>query len=151
MKRIINYFFYNPITERFPVLREMFKFALVGVSNTVIDFSIYFFLTRTFSFWKEYYLAANLTAFVVAATWSFFINKHWTFKYRAGGARSQFIKFTSVCFIGLLLAETILYLTVDVFNQSDVWGKVSAVFIVYFWNFFINKYWTFRKKDGLNG
>jgi len=150
IKKLIKYFWYHPIAERFPVLREMFKYALVGVSNTLIDFYIYFSLTRLFDFWREYYLAANLVAFSAAATWAFFLNKYWTFGHRGQGAHKQFIKFVSVCFFGLILAETILYLTVDVFHQSDVWGKILAIFIVYFWNFFTNKYWTFKRAEGEN-
>ncbi len=151
MKKLINYFWQHPIAERFPVLREMFKFGLVGLTNVAVDFSIYFFLTGISIFWQEYYLAANFVSFVIAVTWSFFINKYWTFKHQAKGAPRQYVKFFIVSFVGLLLAESILYLTVDVFKKTDVYGKVSAIFIVYFWNFFINKYWTFRKQEEEKG
>ena len=127
-----------------PFFSQMMKFALVGISNTLIDFFIYFLLTRTFLFWQKYYLGANFASFFVACTWSFFINKNWTFKNKEEKISSQYPKFFIVSVVGLIFTEGTLFLLVEYFDFYDLLAKIAAVIVVFFWNFSVNKFWTFK-------
>ncbi len=141
MKRIFNK------AKQYPAFIQMFKFGLIGISNTVIDFSVYLVLTRFFIFWRENYLYANIIAMLIAATWSFVWNKYWTFKNSSRNASLQYIKFIAINIAGLALNTFILYIFVEFFNLPDLWGKAIGVIVVFFWGFFINKYWTFGHKE----
>lgn len=136
--------FIQPLFKRFPVLKQFIKFGIVGVINTFIDFAIYFSLTRLFGFFQEHYLFGNFIAFSCAATSSYFMNKHWTFRDKSKQISIQYIKFFLVCFVGLLLTELILFSLVHFVQIYDLLAKVAAVVVVMFWNFLINKFWTFK-------
>jgi putative flippase GtrA len=146
MKTIIHKIQNHRLVKKFPTGVQMIKFALVGGMNFVIDFLVYVSLTRIFNFWREHYLMANLIAFSVAVTFSFFVNKKWTFRYRGSGLHQRYVQFFAVCLIGLLWTELILYTGVDVLHWHDVLVKFLAAFLVFFWNFGVNKFWTFRSR-----
>jgi putative flippase GtrA len=127
--------------------RQFTKFVIVGFSNVAVDFLVYLFLTRRFDWWRENYLLANAFAFMVAVTWSFFWNRWWTFKNHESSAKlhHQYYKFLTVSAIGLGWTELILFITVDKFDWFDLYGKFLAIFLVTFWNFTLNRWWTFKK------
>ena len=144
MKKIINKVQNHHLVQKHPTGVQMFKFAAVGGMNFIIDFCVYVFLTR---FFDLHYLLANIIAFVVAVTFSFFVNKHWTFRYKEGEAHKRYLQFFVVCFIGLGWTELILYIGVDLLHWHDIAVKLLATFLVFFWNFGLNKYWTFRERQ----
>jgi len=146
MKKIINKVQNHRLIKQYPTGIQMIKFAMVGVINFIIDFSVYMALTRLFDFWQRNYLVANIVAFAVAVTFSFFVNKHWTFKCRKKDQmRRQYVQFFVICLMGLGWTELILYVGVDIFQYFDVYIKLLATFLVFFWNFGINKLWTFKR------
>ena len=130
------------IIRKFPVLKQLIKFFLVGASNTALDFVIYIILTRVFHL---YYLIAATISFIVAVTWSFTLNRSWTFKVKRGLA-TQYPIFFLVNFGVLLLNNGILYLLVDYSRVNDLLAKLLASLILGIINFTINKLWTFRPK-----
>lgn len=123
---------------------QFIRFCLVGLTNTLIDFSVYLLLTRFFGFWSKHYLVANFIAFSTAATWSYFFNKYWTFQDQAKPQAVQFIKFFAVSLIGLCINETILFSLVHFLKLYDLIAKACAIAVVTLWNFSANKYWTFK-------
>lgn len=71
------------------------KFASVGVLNTIIHWSTFYFL---FKFLDVRQALSNLLAFTVAVNFSFFANQKYTFKTYA--SMSRYIVF--VLFMGLM-------------------------------------------------
>ncbi|CUU33960.1 MAG: GtrA family protein [Armatimonadetes bacterium] len=82
---------------------------------------------------------------------SFIWNRRWTFRIRDKHARArQFAKFVTVNVIGMTLNATITTLLVRPFLPNPpklvfMLAQATATGIVLFWNFFANKYWTFRE------
>lgn len=134
---------HNQIKSR-PYIAQFIKFAIIGTVNTFVDFGIYFGLTRSSIFWEKHYLWANFIAFVVAASSSYIFNKNWTFRDTNKKIRIQYSKFILVSAIGLTINETILFFLVTKAGLHDLMAKVLAIGVVLFWNFTINKLWTFR-------
>jgi len=155
-------------------VRQFLKFATVGTMNTAIDWSLAFVLTYYTPLPRM--LGAgfvNLTGAPVrpeaAAVWctkiissgtatvnSFIWNRRWTFRIRDKHARvRQFAKFVTVNIIGMLLNSTITTLLVRPFlpeppRLAFLACQATATAIVLFWNFFANKYWTFRGASGVS-
>ena len=134
-------YFYFPLLDRYHTLKQFIKFTLVGTTNSAIDFSVYLILTRFFS---VHLILANFCSFSIAVTWSFFINKKWTFRNTHGDHAKQYIKFFITNTIGIIIQTLILSVFVYVFKVHDVLGKLIAIVITSFWNFSISKIWTFR-------
>jgi len=127
--------------EKYPSIKQFIKFGLIGLLNTFIDLIAYVFFTRVL-FW--HYLVAALLAFVIAATSSFILNSYWTFEVTQDKFKQRYVKFFLVALGGLCLTELFLYILVDKFFWHDLWAKILTVLIVVNWNFFLQKYWTFK-------
>lgn len=144
MKTVIEWFRALPWIRRYPIVKQAIKFGLVGVVITIVDFAFYLALTRSFSFWATHYLWANFIAFSVAATGSYALNRIWTFRNNHHRITVQYTKFFFVACIGLLINEIVLFVSVHQFHLFDLAGKGLAVGFTMFWNFGMNKFWTFR-------
>ena len=134
------------VFAKYPAAKQFAKFVMVGLVNTAIDFFIYFSLTRGTDFFERHLLSANIIAFSIAATNSFFWNKKWTFRDQGKNYHVQYSKFLIVSIGGLLLSQGIFVLGVHYLKISDIITKLAAVAIVTFWNFALNKLWTFKNK-----
>lgn len=129
-------------------IRRFVKFGIVGVSGTLIDFSITWLCRDIFGLPD---LIANAIGFVVAATTNYILNRIWTWHSTEKNVGVEYLKFFAVSVIGLLLNTLILFLLkgFDLFDNPDLnfWSaKVGATLIVMLWNFFANNFFTFKKK-----
>lgn len=122
-------------------LKQFIKFAFVGVFNTIVDFTAYIFCTRVLAF--DYLIAATL-AFILAVSTSFLLNKYWTFRANSNFLKA-YLKFIIVAAGGLLWTIFLLFILVDKFAWYDLLAKLFVVVVVMNWNFFLQKYWTFKK------
>lgn len=127
--------------EKNPSIEQFSRFAVVGVFNTGSDLLLYSFLTRILGF---YYLVANPISFITITSISYFLNKRITFKDSRPHSKAQYFKFFVVTACGLLWSTLLLFVFVHFFHLHDLFGKLLAVGIVMFWNFGMNKMWTFR-------
>ena len=126
--------------------KQFIKFCLVGIFNTVIDFSVYLFLSRAINL---YFIFANLLSVLVAMTFSFFANKYFTFQ-NLEKAKIQYLKFALVNLVYFLLYNSIFWLMVEYYKFDDLLAKVIAIIIGLFWNFGANRYWTFKSSSKPN-
>lgn len=126
--------------HRIPVVRQFTKFALVGSVNFLVHLTMYLLLTRPLGL---VIALANPLAFTVAVTVSFLLNRRWTFRVSTGDHRVQYAKFFGVSVVGLGVNQAILLTLVHGFHVHDVVAFILAVGVVMFWNFFVNRSWTF--------
>lgn len=124
-------------------LLQFIKFGIIGVSNTLISYVVY-----VAGVWLGlHYLLASVFGFVISVLNSFYWNNKYVFK-KEGKERNLFhtlIKtFLSYGFTGLILANLLLYLWVDVFQISEYLGPIINLMITVPLNFILNKFWAFR-------
>lgn len=122
---------------------QFVKFAAVGAFNTVLDFAVYLGLTRSSGFWGAHIVGAATVSFLVGVTSSFILNNFWTFRADVSGWRRRAPKFLAVAIGGLLWNDAILHLLTQA-GMHDIAAKLAATGIVLFWNFTLQKTWTFR-------
>lgn len=122
---------------------QIIKFGLVGATNVFFDALLYWLFTRKLGF---YYLLAAALSFLIVVTWSFFINRFWTFRYRSKNFTATYLKFVSANAISITLNLTILFLLVDFIQIYDLLAKVLVSTLVGLFNFSLNKLWTFRSE-----
>jgi len=144
------------------------KFAVVGMMGTVIDFGTLNLLIQLAGFPK---VLANVCSFTAAVVNNFFWNRRWIYpETRNDPLTKQFVQFTAVNAVGLLINTGIFYTTdrwllgqagvlagpvgalavaigMPHFDLSYNTAKMFATGIVLFWNFLVNRYWTFRHVD----
>jgi putative flippase GtrA len=88
------------------IVHELAKFGIVGAFNTVLDFGVFNLLRAGFHVGP---LTSSTIALVIAATSSYFMNRHWTFRHRArSGVGREYSLFFLLNGIGLGLQLTCL-------------------------------------------
>ena len=127
-----------------PHVKPFVRYCTIGATNTVLDFAIYTTLTRGWSFWRAHYLFANACSFAIVVTWSFFWNRRWTFRDHASRRLASYMKFVIVTLGGIVIAQTILFIGVQLFHVMDLVAKVIAGPLVVVWNFLMYRLWAFR-------
>ena len=119
------------------------RYAVVGTINTVVDFVIYVFLTRTFAFWESHIVLAAVGSFAVAVVNSFVLNNFWTFRFSGAQWHTRIVKFMVVATGGMLMNAAVLYGFTQI-GMFDLIAKAIATGLVMLWNFALQKRWTFR-------
>ncbi len=143
----------NPVERR-----RFFRFLVVGMVGAVVDFGMENLLHRVFGL--PYVLSGSIS-FICAILSNFFWNRYWTYPdSRSKPIINQLFQFALVNVTGLVIRIPILkFLEPPVtrlfstlpgrylFMPYDVMGEnvtlAIAVGIVLFWNFFVNRYWTY--------
>lgn len=134
------------------------RFAVVGSMGAVVDFGIANILVRVF---HTSLVLGGTVSFICAVISNFTWNRNWTYTDSRSKALSrQLIEFTVVSVAGLVIRVPILKYLEPVLQKlllslpfrlpvlsPDVWADnitlAIAVIIVLFWNFFVNRYWTY--------
>lgn len=127
-----------------PHVKPFLRYCAVGATNTILDFAIYTTLTRGWSFWRAHYLFANACSFVIVVTWSFFWNRRWTFRDRVSQRLASYVKFVIVTLGGILIAQSVLFVGVQIFHVVDLVAKIVAGPLVVVWNFLMYRLWAFN-------
>lgn len=159
----VTHYRLSPLIEwlmRLPVIKRMgfaerpkefirfLKFATVGAIGMVVDLSV---LTLAREVLKLPLSLAVGLGFGVAVISNFTWNRLWTFpESRIRPLTSQLAQFIAVNLIGLGINEVVVLGLHPVFGliahdpTAYLAAKVIAIGIVLFWNYFVNRAWTYR-------
>lgn len=138
--------------------KRFVKFAVVGVIGAVVDFSSGNFMKFGLGIDST---TASTVAFILAVMSNFLWNRYWTYPdSRSKSLVNQFLSFGIVNATGLLIRWPIVK-----FGESPLANLIAqpnwfsdeiiallafngivafSVGIVMFWNFFVNRYWTYN-------
>ncbi len=112
--------------------RQISRFLLIGAVNFVLDFSVYYILTRWFGW---YYLVANVGSFLVANISSYLMNSQWTFAAAKGRSWGQYGQYLIISAVYIGFIEIGMWLLVGVLTWPDLQSKFlvnGAMAAVYF-------------------
>ena len=135
--------------ERPQELVRFFRFATVGTLGALVDFSVLNLLVLAFA-WPKW--SANIVSVACAIVSNFTWNRRWTFpESRERSVRTQFGQFAAINLIGLgvnqivfLGADALIYARIAPYPLNYNLAKALAIVVVLFWNFFVNRAWTYR-------
>lgn len=143
-------------------IEQFSKFFLVGIMNTLVDLiilNIEMYFTGITQ--GRGYSVEKAISFLFAVTFSYFINKYWTFQDSSKqGEGKKMSQFFAVSFIGMLInvgtaTLVVSYLQIPINNilnlpllTPQVWGTLGALCgtaVGLVWNFVGYKFWVFKK------
>lgn len=149
--------------------RRFFRFAVVGTIGAAVDFAVFNLLIQVFGIRPVW---ANVGSFSVAVVSNFIWNRFWTYpESRSKRIRFQMAQFFVVNLVGVMI-RTPLFAWVEPFfvtwsREAFAWLPVepdfighnaalgAAMIVVLFWNFFINRYWTYsdvpKRRKAIHG
>jgi putative flippase GtrA len=114
------------------LIAKAFKFAVVGFSAFIIDFSSVYLIKEKA---KANKYLANTIAFILSASFNFALNRAWSFGSQDPDVWGQAIKFALSMTAGLLIATGLIYLFSDRMKLNFYISKLMAVSVVMVWNF----------------
>lgn len=119
------------------------KFIIVGLMNTGITLSVIFILQNLLG---VHYVPSNVTGYVLGLINSFIWNRNWTFKSE-GNILRESVAFLITFGICYSMQLGFLVILIEVLNISkDISQLIAMVFYTAF-NFILNKFFTFRRKE----
>lgn len=130
--------------------RRFFRFLVVGISGTLIDLGL---LTLLVKLCGMATLPANTISFSVGVVNNFLLNRFWTYpEARQKPVLRQALQFAAVNVIGLLLSDLIITgaesaLVNWLGANAYLPAKALSIGLVFFWNYFANRLWTYNDVD----
>ena len=137
--------------------REGVLYLLFGGLTTVV--SIVSFSIFNAILGDDMYLISNLISWIIAVIFAFFTNKNFVFSSKANDKKTLLTeggKFLSARVLSLGLEELILWVMLDAFGMSslivigfitgEIIAKTVATVAVVIANYFISKFFVFKKK-----
>ena len=124
-------------------LIKLIRFSIVGVGNTLVNWSIFIILNA----FGVYYIISNIIAYIIATINSYIWNSLWVFKYGQGLNINTSVKFFILNLVGLTVNTTIMYILVDILNFNKFIALVLASVVVVIMNYTINKLWVFKEEN----
>jgi len=143
-------------------IKQFIKFGIIGVMNTGVDLAVLNAETLiTGAKEGSLYAIQKGLSFLVAVTFSYFLNKNWTFRDKSKEDEGRkFSQFLFVSIVGMLVNVTaatvvVTYLKTPVNNllnlpmlTDQLWvniGALSGTALGLIWNFIGYKFWVFKK------
>lgn len=140
------------------LIKQFSKFFVIGIINTGVDLGVLNLETFFTEARQGYpYAIQKGVSFMVAVTFSYFMNKYWAFQDKnKEGEGKKFSQFIFVSLIGMAINMTAATLTVTYlqpvfkigFLTPQMWVNIGALAgsasgLV--WNFVGYKFWVFKK------
>ncbi len=124
--------------EKFEKLvKQIFRFGLVGGTAFLIDYGILFCLTE---FAGVNYLLSGTISFSVSVVFNYLSSRFWVFEVKENANKVwEFMIFLILSVIGLGINQIIMYIGVDKFGIYYMLTKIIATFIVMVYNFVTRK------------
>ena len=124
-------------------MRQVFKFVLVGILNTLLDAAVYLALTRWLGLGGRLALAKGIS-YGAGVINSYAWNRTWTFKSNAK-VIITLAPFVLTGLAGATISSAVMQfgLEIVVLPEAIAFGLATAA--TFAWNFIINKFVVFRK------
>lgn len=125
------------------LIKQIFKFGIVGVIAFIIDYGVLYVLVEYFS---TYYLLASAISFVVSVIFNYLASMKFVFEGREDiSKKKEFIVFVVLSIIGLLINQIIMWALVEKLSIFYMFSKVVATGFVMVWNFISRKIFLEKK------
>ncbi|MGL4774326.1 MAG: GtrA family protein [Clostridium sp.] len=126
--------------------KELIAYGVFGVLTTLINIIVYYVCTKLLGI---EYLISNVIAWILSVAFAYITNKLFVFESNKSDLNSilkEVSAFVGARLFSGVLDMGIMYACVDLLSMNDVVVKILANVIVIVLNYFLSKYWIFRKE-----
>ena len=136
--------FFATIARMGKIIRQFLRFSAVGITAFVIDYGLLALLTEVFGI---NYLVSATIAFIVATVFNYLASMKYVFTHKEGMKRTrEFVIFTVISIIGLLMTNGGMVLGVEVIHGHYLIVKIVVAAIVSIYSFIARKYFLDAKE-----
>ena len=127
------------------LFEQIFKFVIVGGLSFVLDFIIYYVLTKLFG---VYYITAGFFSFTISLIFNYLMSMKFVFRSKDSLKKThEFAIFATLSVMGLGLNLLCLFIMVDYMGIYDLFAKVLTDGIVMVFNFVTRKIFLEQKEN----
>ena len=127
--------------------QKVYKFVLVGLISTFINYSFFTILFKLFEF---YYIFASASGYLIGLLFGFQLNKNWTFITQVNKNQSYVTSYFLVYLISLLSSQILLFFLVEVLILSPLIGNIMAIGLSTSMNFLGTNFLVFKVTKAFN-
>ncbi|MFP5213875.1 MAG: GtrA family protein [Acidobacteriota bacterium] len=130
--------------EKSGIIVQFLSFAFVGCMGTGVQYGL---LGLLVVYLAVYPVAASAIGFVCGAVVNYILS--YKFVFHADGDHYRTLaKFATIASIGLGINSLVMAGLMSILGLNTLFAQIGATGMVLIWNFFGNRQWTFRRKDG---
>ncbi|MDD3277363.1 MAG: GtrA family protein [Lachnospiraceae bacterium] len=119
------------------LIAQIFKFGIVGIVCTLIDYGIMVFLTEVF---HVNYLISSGISFTISVIVNYLLSMRYVFETAQDrDKKKEFLIFVILSVLGLGLNQLLMWLCVDKLHIYYMLAKIIATAIVMVYNFITRK------------
>lgn len=134
--------------------KEVISYIIFGILTTLVNIIVSFLLKAVFN--VEGNIASTI-GIIASILFAYFTNRKWVFESKASGIKENFIEFTKfilgraftmvIEILGVFLLNDILHTFYGIFSDNIAYliNKCLITIIVIILNFFISKFFAFKK------
>ena len=135
-----------PLKRLYLKYKTLVDYAFFGALTTMVNYAVYFALTRPL---HVHFMAANVAAWVAAVAFAFCVNKRFVFRSQETGLRpvlKELSLFVLARLTSLGIESGLLYLLVALAGLNDAAVKITVGVLVVLANYAFSKLVVFRQK-----
>lgn len=143
------------------ITKKFIRFSLVGVSNTAVDWLVFFVLVSVSPFFASREVLAKAASFAVAVVNSFILNSLWTFRDEVVKGQENGVGFFAYSRVGKFFVTALAGLGINslAFSfvrtvssslpnlHSQLLSLALATGASLIWNFVVNLVWTYQVRE----
>jgi putative flippase GtrA len=124
--------------------KQTAKFAVVGISNTLIDIGTYLFLTHFILLFSQQLILAKSLSYSIGVINSFYWNRKWTFQSEVGYAKGLLL-YLLINLTSISVNIGVMYLSLNIIGFHHIVSLLLATASTFFFNLSSAKLLVFRK------
>lgn len=125
--------------------QRFFRFCMVGIANTAVDFSVFFLLHSL----GVAYFIAQIISYSAGILNSYIFNRKWTFTLSGTIQLREFFRFITINGLSLMISTGTLYFLYDLNHINILVSKFAATGGGVLVNYFGCCLWVFSQKKVL--
>lgn len=123
--------------------RQFFLYCVIGLSGTLLDFSIYSLLLKARLF---DYQAANTVSYASGTMLSFILNARFNFRV-TDRIPQRLVCFFGVALLGWTISAGLLHMLIGDWGFNRYLAKVPTLVVVMLVQYNLNRWFSFRKNE----
>jgi putative flippase GtrA len=125
------------------------RYAIVGVSGFAVDYTVFLtvlHLLRVAGFELFTEGIANGSGMLAGAVWCYLLNRTWSFKSK-GKLTAEAVRYAALFGFNTVASSALLRWACSTWGLGPWLVKIPLMGIVFIWNYFIARFWVYRKTE----
>lgn len=125
--------------------KEVIFYGIFGILTTVINIGVFYLLSNFMHIEEN---LSNNIAIIIAVLFAYFTNRKLVFNSTASNFKEKLIEFGKFILgrlFTMIIESAVFFLFFNIFHIQELISKTSITIIVIILNFFISKFFAFKK------